>query len=340
MSSIPLGQNGGDDFPNPRGATYPLDGRFGATSPSPLTTTLLSLDQFFGAPGEPATNDDQPNPRGYTPSVDLRTGFNTSQSLSLLYSMFTVGGSRNLDQPNPPRGYTLPIDSKTWINQSAALTLLLGKDKFFGAAGMVPVNLDQPNPPRGYTPPITNRLHVVNSENQVILFGLDKFFGAAGQANLNADQPNPRGYQFPLDIRTLLGTLAQINTSSSQVTWQPLISQIWYSGTALGFTVSWGPMGVGATGAIDLAAVVQRFGAGDRSVQFAGTFGGATFNIQGSDDGINFSNLHDPVNNTISATSNGIFQIMEATQYLKPVQSGGAIGTTSVTVTLNLTVKR
>jgi hypothetical protein len=62
----------------------------------------------------------------------------------------------------------------------------------------------------------------------------------------------------------------------------------------------------------------------DRGIQVTGTFGGAAVSLQGSNDGVNFSNLSDPQGVTINLTAAGIRQVLEATLYQRPALSGGA----------------
>lgn len=62
----------------------------------------------------------------------------------------------------------------------------------------------------------------------------------------------------------------------------------------------------------------------DRTVQIAGTFGGATVVVQGSLDDTNYLPLHDMAGNALSFTAAGIASIAEATPYLKVVATGGA----------------
>lgn len=63
----------------------------------------------------------------------------------------------------------------------------------------------------------------------------------------------------------------------------------------------------------------------DRSVQVDGTFGGGTIKLQGSNDssGSNWFDLHDPLGNTLSFTSAGLKQVLEACLYYRPTSSGG-----------------
>lgn len=70
----------------------------------------------------------------------------------------------------------------------------------------------------------------------------------------------------------------------------------------------------------------------DRSVQFDGTFGGATVKLQGSNNGSAYADLTDPQGNAISKTSAALEAVMELTAYTKPVISGGT--SQSLTITL------
>ena len=71
----------------------------------------------------------------------------------------------------------------------------------------------------------------------------------------------------------------------------------------------------------------------DRSVQIDGTFGGASVEIQGSNDGTNWYVLTDPQGNLITKTSASLEQISEITRFVRPLIDGGD-GTTDITVTL------
>lgn len=71
----------------------------------------------------------------------------------------------------------------------------------------------------------------------------------------------------------------------------------------------------------------------DRSVQIAGTFGGATVEIHGSIDGTNYKVLTDPQGNDISKALASIECITELVRYIKPVFTGGG-GTQSITVSI------
>jgi hypothetical protein len=78
---------------------------------------------------------------------------------------------------------------------------------------------------------------------------------------------------------------------------------------------------------------IQGPGWTDRSIQFTGTFGGATLILQGSNDGVNWFTLHDPFSNLLSFTSAALAEVTEVTNYMRPTISGGD-GTTSIIAVL------
>lgn len=72
----------------------------------------------------------------------------------------------------------------------------------------------------------------------------------------------------------------------------------------------------------------------DRSIHVSGTFDGATVQIQGSNNGgVSFATLADPTETTISISTERIRAILENTDYVKPVISGGG-GAQSLTVSV------
>lgn len=85
-----------------------------------------------------------------------------------------------------------------------------------------------------------------------------------------------------------------------------------------------------ATG--DTIGAFEMPGWADRSVQFGGTFGGATLTFTGSNDGTNFIGLTDPQGNAISKTAAAIEAVLELTRYVKPGISGGAGDSVNVTL--------
>lgn len=97
----------------------------------------------------------------------------------------------------------------------------------------------------------------------------------------------------------------------AKVVWTPITS----ADTAAAFTV-------GGRGS-DLA-----------SIQITGTFGGATITLQGSNDGTNYVTLKDITGSAVSMTSAGLVDLRVAALYIKPVVSGGAAYTFTVTTVL------
>jgi hypothetical protein len=72
----------------------------------------------------------------------------------------------------------------------------------------------------------------------------------------------------------------------------------------------------------------------DKSVQVAGTFGGATLRVEGSNNGgSTWATLTDPQGNDLLITSAKIEMVTEATVLVRPIVVGGD-GTTSLTVSM------
>jgi hypothetical protein len=94
-------------------------------------------------------------------------------------------------------------------------------------------------------------------------------------------------------------------------------------------TTAWDLSGKTTT---DTFLAQEMSGNADRSVQFAGTFNGATVQLQGSNDGTNFVVLTDPLNNALTFTSAGLKQIAEVTRYIRCAVTAGT--TTSVVGTV------
>ncbi len=72
---------------------------------------------------------------------------------------------------------------------------------------------------------------------------------------------------------------------------------------------------------------------GDRSVQFAGSFDGASVSLQGSNDGTNWATLTDPQGNALTKSASALETVMEVPRYTKVTSSGGG-GSQSITVSL------
>lgn len=72
----------------------------------------------------------------------------------------------------------------------------------------------------------------------------------------------------------------------------------------------------------------------DRSIQVAGTFGGASVTIGGSNDGETYHALTDPNGQALTLTSAALRAIVELPIFLKPRVFGGD-GTTNLKVVLS-----
>lgn len=85
----------------------------------------------------------------------------------------------------------------------------------------------------------------------------------------------------------------------------------------------------------DTFAAVELPKSSDKSIHVFGTFGAAgSVALHGSNnDGANFDALNTPASTPIAITANGIKAVLENTQQVKPVLTGGD-GTTSLTVAM------
>ncbi|MEK9725184.1 MAG: hypothetical protein VW405_17110 [Rhodospirillaceae bacterium] len=71
---------------------------------------------------------------------------------------------------------------------------------------------------------------------------------------------------------------------------------------------------------------------GDKCIQYDGTWGTATFSLQGSNDGTTWYTLTDPQGNSITGTADRMEQIMETPKYLRPNLTTAGAGATIVAV--------
>ena len=71
---------------------------------------------------------------------------------------------------------------------------------------------------------------------------------------------------------------------------------------------------------------------GDRSVQMAGTFNGATVTLQVSNDGTNWASATDGLGNAIALTADGMKQICEISRYIRAKVTAGSVTTVAVTI--------
>jgi len=75
----------------------------------------------------------------------------------------------------------------------------------------------------------------------------------------------------------------------------------------------------------------------DRSIQMTGTWGSGTGVLQGSNDGVTWFTLYDPDGSPItSAATNKLEQVLELTQFMRPVLTGS----TGATVVFNMIARR
>ena len=88
---------------------------------------------------------------------------------------------------------------------------------------------------------------------------------------------------------------------------------------------------------LDTALPISVPQAADKSVQVLGTWGGATWTLQGSNDGTNYVGLSDMDDGTTAITATidptEIRQVYENTVWLRPITTGGT-GTSLVTSVL------
>lgn len=74
----------------------------------------------------------------------------------------------------------------------------------------------------------------------------------------------------------------------------------------------------------DTCVAVQMAQYADKSIQALGTFGGATVALHGSNDNnVTYAALNTPASAAIGMTVAGIKAVLENTEYVKPVITGG-----------------
>lgn len=181
----------------------------GSGGPNTLLTTLKSQDTFFSGAGK-APCYDWPNP---TRAIEVRQFLVVASCIALLTTPATPT-IQPQQWPNP----ILRIEQILNRTHLDSFKLpLIGKDQFFGSAGMGP-DYDYPNPtlrirptqdftqstnlglllrpivppvpdnPRGPIQPIVNFTHI--DPVKLNLLGRDQFFGSAGMGP-DYDYPNP-----------------------------------------------------------------------------------------------------------------------------------------------------
>lgn len=95
--------------------------------------------------------------------------------------------------------------------------------------------------------------------------------------------------------------------------------------------VQWANISSASSDTMEAAGLSGQAGA-IASVQVAGTFGGATVTLQGSNDGLNYATLKDTAGAAISLTSAGIAEFSTAVAFIRPAYSGASGMTITVTV--------
>lgn len=73
----------------------------------------------------------------------------------------------------------------------------------------------------------------------------------------------------------------------------------------------------------DTANPFSQIESSDRTVQFDGTFDGATAGFEGSLDGLTYYTLHDPQGVAISGGVGKLSSIVELVSFIRPFASGG-----------------
>ena len=106
----------------------------------------------------------------------------------------------------------------------------------------------------------------------------------------------------------------------------PTVLTVGYGNSAVQ-TVQWTPV----TEA-DTCRAVQYPEFSDKSIQVAGTFGGASVALNGSNDGSNFAALRDPSSTTIAITTAGIKAVLENTLQVQPAATGGTGQSLTITI--------
>lgn len=95
--------------------------------------------------------------------------------------------------------------------------------------------------------------------------------------------------------------------------------------------VTWTPIATGDTiNAYEVAGATGALAA----VQFTGTFGGATVNLQGSNDGSSWFELSTPSGTAVSTTASALFEVSTAVLFLRPSISGGSGDAVTVVLAL------
>lgn len=99
--------------------------------------------------------------------------------------------------------------------------------------------------------------------------------------------------------------------------------------------VTWA--GMAASG--DTGQPIQRPDYLDRSFQVTGNFGSGTVVCEGSNDGVNWFTLTNVAGGSISFTSAGLMQVVEATAWIRPHMTAGSSASAVATMLLRRTYR-
>lgn len=198
------------EFPNPRGAAYPVALRTWAP-PSLVLSTLKGKDQFFGGAGA-GPDYDWPNPslgRAYPISQRTWTQNLLQTTLKGVDTFFGgPGKAPNYDWPNPSLGASRSIALRTHT-QALVTTTLKGKDQFFGVAG-APLR-DWPNP-RGPASSIDRQTWAPPGSLALLTVPV-------AVPIQPIDWPNPRGAAYPSLLLTWTQSPAVIPAPFVPIAW-------------------------------------------------------------------------------------------------------------------------
>lgn len=102
---------------------------------------------------------------------------------------------------------------------------------------------------------------------------------------------------------------------------------------AQSFLATWSGMAAG-----DVGIPIAYVGHADRTVQFSGSFNGATVTLEGSLDGESWATLSDAKGNALSVTAAGIAAVAEIVLYARPVVTGGSSPSVTVKILMRKTM--
>jgi hypothetical protein len=99
--------------------------------------------------------------------------------------------------------------------------------------------------------------------------------------------------------------------------------------------VNWTPLANSG----DIGQAIQRVDVSDRAVQVTGTFAGATIVFEGSNDGVNYFTLSNPVGTALSLTAAGLMQVNQPAAWMRPHVTAGSGASLTVTLTGRRTLR-